>query len=189
MIGSLCRLTGGPGCSSELAILFENGPWTVAPGAQSLVANPYSWNLNATVLYVDSPVGTGFSYLVNPDGYVTNEKEMADDLYTLLQNVFINFPYLNQGQNFFVFGESYAGHYVPAISERILVGNKKRSGVQINMQGLAIGNGMTFPKTQYAEYSSFSLAHGLISRQVSLQLDAQYALCKAQLEAGQEHVF
>jgi carboxypeptidase C (cathepsin A) len=45
-------LTGGPGCSSELAVLFENGPWTVASGGGSLVANPYSWNNNATIIYV-----------------------------------------------------------------------------------------------------------------------------------------
>jgi hypothetical protein len=32
-----------------------------------------------------------------------------------------------------------AGHYVPALAERILEGNKKRSGIDINMQGLAIG--------------------------------------------------
>ena len=38
---------------------------------------------------------------------------------------------------FFFERKKKIGHYVPAISERILVGNKKRSGVHINMQGLA----------------------------------------------------
>jgi hypothetical protein len=37
---------------------------------------------------------------------------MADDLYVLLQNVLSTYSYLNVGQPFFVFGESYAGHYV-----------------------------------------------------------------------------
>lgn len=74
----------GPGCSSELAVLFENGPWNVNSDL-TLSNNPYSWNTNATMIYVDQPAGTGFSYVGNPKGYVTNELRMADELYTLIQ--------------------------------------------------------------------------------------------------------
>jgi carboxypeptidase C (cathepsin A) len=76
-------LTGGPGCSSELAVLFENGPWNVNAD-MSLSLNNYSWNKQANVLYVDSPVGTGFSY-TSQGGYATNEFQVADQLYTLIQ--------------------------------------------------------------------------------------------------------
>jgi len=54
-------LTGGPGCSSELALFFENGPYTV-DGNGNLSPNPYSCNSFTNLLYVDQPVGTGFSY-------------------------------------------------------------------------------------------------------------------------------
>ncbi|EGC34699.1 hypothetical protein DICPUDRAFT_153053 [Dictyostelium purpureum] len=57
----LIFLSGGPGCSSELAAFFENGPYFVNPNL-TLYSNPYSWNTVANVLYIDSPVGTGFSY-------------------------------------------------------------------------------------------------------------------------------
>lgn len=53
-------LTGGPGCSSEVAIFAENGPFSVKDDL-SLLKNDYSWNNRANVLYVDQPVGTGFS--------------------------------------------------------------------------------------------------------------------------------
>lgn len=175
-------LTGGPGCSAELALLFENGPWSVDSNMK-LVDNPYSWNTVANVLYVDSPAGTGYSYVTNPQGYVTNEAEMADNLYTVLQAFFSMYPEYQQNA-FFIFGESYAGHYVPAISERILHGNKKRGNIDINFKGLAIGNGMSMPLKQYGEYAPFSLSHGLISAQVKSQLDATYAQCKSLLQQG-----
>lgn len=46
------------GCSSSLALFGENGPLTVNDDL-SLNVNPYSWNSNATVVWVDQPVGTG----------------------------------------------------------------------------------------------------------------------------------
>ena len=60
-------LTGGPGCS--LAIFYENGPFKINDNL-TLKLNPYSWNTNANMLYVDQPVGTGYSYGPN---YVTDE--------------------------------------------------------------------------------------------------------------------
>lgn len=46
-------LTGGPGCSSVLAALSENGPFSVNPDTLELIKNKYSWNDNANVVYVD----------------------------------------------------------------------------------------------------------------------------------------
>ncbi len=52
-------LTGGPGCSSELAIFYENGPMKLVDGRP--VINEYSWNNNANLLFIDQPIGTGYS--------------------------------------------------------------------------------------------------------------------------------
>lgn len=48
-------LTGGPGCSSQLALLQENGPCKVTEDGQSTTNNPYSWNSNANIMWVDQP--------------------------------------------------------------------------------------------------------------------------------------
>lgn len=56
-------MTGGPGCSSELAIFFENGPYTVTKKflqKPELHDNPFSWNKNASVIYIDQPVSDWF---------------------------------------------------------------------------------------------------------------------------------
>ncbi len=50
---------GGPGCSGMLALFFENGPYKVNPDL-TLSANPYSWNSQANVIWVDNPVGAGY---------------------------------------------------------------------------------------------------------------------------------
>ncbi|KAL7750470.1 Cell death protease [Sorochytrium milnesiophthora] len=54
-------LNGGPGCSSIEGLLMENGPITVDENGKATL-NPYSWHRHANVLYVDQPVGTGFSF-------------------------------------------------------------------------------------------------------------------------------
>jgi cathepsin A (carboxypeptidase C) len=63
-------LTGGPGCSSVLALLSENGPCTVNPDGQGTTNNPYAWHQNATVIWLDQPAGVGFSYGEENDGNV-----------------------------------------------------------------------------------------------------------------------
>lgn len=72
-------LTGGPGCSSGIAVFYENGPFSFNDDL-SLKKNPYSWNTAANLLYVDSPVGTGFSKCSSITHLDTNEDEVAQDI-------------------------------------------------------------------------------------------------------------
>ena len=102
-------LTGGPGCSSLLAAFTENGPCLVpetGPNAGKAVYNPYAWNSNATVVWLDQPAGVGFSYGAETD---KNEADVAVDAYAFLQAFFKAHPAL-AGRPFFVAGESYGGH-------------------------------------------------------------------------------
>lgn len=62
--------TGGPGCSGELPLLVEQGPYelegfnvsTGAGGDVLVRRRRYSWDRQFHLLYLDQPVGTGFSY-------------------------------------------------------------------------------------------------------------------------------
>jgi len=169
-------LTGGPGCSSELALFFENGPYTVNKDL-TLKANPYGWNNFANLLYVDQPGGTGFSYVTNSHGYVTDETQVAGDFFTFLTAFFNKYPqYVNSP--FYITGESYGGHYVPAIASYILT----KGGV--NLKGIAIGNGWTDPLIQAASYGPYLYANGLISSGVMNQAQQQYASCAQDINSG-----
>lgn len=146
-------MTGGPGCSSELAILVENGPCSVNDQLQT-VNNPYSWNNNANMIYIDQPAGTGFS-TGEKAGLAHNETDVSDDMYVFLQSFFKTFPQY-QKNDFYVTGESYGGHYVPSTSHRIYVGNQKNEGIHINLKGISIGNGLTDPSIQYGYYAQLA---------------------------------
>ncbi len=54
-------MTGGPGCSSELAVFFENGPFHIRKNL-TLELSEYGWDNVADLIYVDQPINTGFSY-------------------------------------------------------------------------------------------------------------------------------
>ena len=70
----LLWMTGGPGCSSEVALFGENGPCKVNGEGIGTERNPYSWNTNANLIYIDQPTGTGFSY---GSGHIFGEEGVA----------------------------------------------------------------------------------------------------------------
>ena len=67
-------------------------------------------------------------------------------------------------RDFYVTGESYAGHYVPAVSNRLFHEmNKPGLAKKINFKGFAIGNGLTDPGIQYGAYSDYAVINNLVS--------------------------
>eukprot|EP01043_Picozoa_sp_COSAG02_P004218 COSAG02_NODE_108_length_36286_cov_19.437478_21_plen_802_part_00 len=177
-------LTGGPGCSSELAVFYEQGPYRLDKEGNVKI-NPHSWTEIANVLFVDQPVGTGFSFADNSDAYVKTEDGVATDMWEFLQTFMVEFPQYAQ-LDFYVTGESYAGHYVPAISSRIVANNKKlRAGEHtIHLQGIAIGNGLVDPETQYGQYVPYALDKGLITRKQATSLNRTAHACQRSILAG-----
>ncbi|GMN50992.1 hypothetical protein TIFTF001_020143 [Ficus carica] len=155
-------LTGGPGCSSELAVFYENGPFNIADN-MSLVWNQYGWDQVSNLLYVDQPTGTGFSYSSDKRDIRHNEDGVSNDLYDFLQAFFAEHPNLAKN-DFYITGESYAGHYIPAFAARVHRGNKDKEGIHINLKGFAIGNGLTDPAIQYKAYTDYALDMGIIKK-------------------------
>lgn len=70
-------MTGGPGCSSEVALFGENGPCSVNAAGNATIHNPYSWNAKSNLLYIDQPTGTGFSYGLGLDH---DEEQVGNDM-------------------------------------------------------------------------------------------------------------
>jgi cathepsin A (carboxypeptidase C) len=156
-------LTGGPGCSGQLALLNENGPCHVtkdsSTGTLSTVNNPHSWTNKATVLWIDQPTGVGFSYGDKGD-YDQDEAGIRDDMYHFLLEFFAAHPEYAK-LPFYVFGESYGGHFAPNVAYRVWEGNSNASksgdgAAVINLQGLAVGNGLTDPAIQYQYYAQMA---------------------------------
>ena len=111
-------LNGGPGCSSMIGLFQENGPCTFnnAPGSAP-VLNPHSWNNFANMLYVDQPIGTGFSFGTDS---ATSTVTAAPFVWKLLQAFYTQFPSY-ENRNFGLFTESYGGHYGPEFASYLWV--------------------------------------------------------------------
>ncbi|KAL9644200.1 hypothetical protein ABK040_005661 [Willaertia magna] len=149
-------LQGGPGCSSMTGLLIEGGPFRINKQTLQLEDNPYTWNQHYHMLFIDNPLGSGFSHFLNGTGYVTDEELMADELYNCLLQFFAQYSQYATNP-FFVFGESYAGKYVPSISYKIA-----NEGFKINLQGFGVGDGLTHSEVQMAAYDEYAYSTGLI---------------------------
>jgi cathepsin A (carboxypeptidase C) len=152
-------MTGGPGCSSLMALFAENGPCSVNPSGTGTINNTFSWSSRANMVYIDQPAGVGFS-TSSKTGYDTNEVQVANDMYAFLQDFFAAHPEWQKNE-FYVFGESYGGHYAPAVSHRVWQGNQNGTGLKINLRGVGIGNGLTDPQVQYSYYAEMAYNYSI----------------------------
>uniref|UniRef100_A0ACD5U9Q2 Uncharacterized protein n=2 Tax=Avena sativa TaxID=4498 RepID=A0ACD5U9Q2_AVESA len=153
-------LNGGPGCSSVgVGAFSENGPFR--PSGNVLVRNEYSWNKEANMLYLESPAGVGFSYSTDPSFYGgVGDSMTARDNLKFLQGWFAKFPRY-KGRDLYITGESYAGHYVPQLAQRMVEFNKKEK--LFNLKGIALGNPVLEFSTDFNSRAEFFWSHGLIS--------------------------
>lgn len=103
---------GGPGCSSLEGMLQQNGPFTWASGTAQPRLNQWSWTNLSHVLWVEQPIGTGFS---QGEVEITNDEELAVQVAGFLEQ-FLNVFTELKGKNFYLGGENYAGYYVPYIA-------------------------------------------------------------------------
>ncbi|KAF9244678.1 alpha beta-hydrolase [Melanogaster broomeanus] len=127
-------LNGGPGSSSLVGLLFENGPIQVS-NDYSLFENQYAWSTIADYVWIDQPVGAGFS-TADSNGYIFDEDQMATDFMGFLENLVKVFPSLAR-RPLHLTGESYAGMYIPYITKAYF----EMENPPVNLARIAIGDG------------------------------------------------
>ncbi|GJN00207.1 hypothetical protein PR202_ga17621 [Eleusine coracana subsp. coracana] len=156
-------LNGGPGCSSiGYGAMEELGPFQVQKGGIAL--NPNSWNKDANLLFLESPAGVGFSYTnTTQDLSEFGDALTAHDAHLFLVNWFKRFPQF-KGHDFYITGESYAGHYVPQLAEKILEGNQNGPKKdRINLKGIMIGNAAIDSSSDDRGLVEYAWYHAVIS--------------------------
>ncbi|XP_045461511.1 venom serine carboxypeptidase-like [Harmonia axyridis] len=151
-------LQGGPGLTSMFGIFAEMGPFEIDNDALTL--RDTAWTKSHSILYIDNPVGTGYSF-TQEQGLAHDETQVAGELYEALRQFFLLFPEIRQN-DFFVAGESYAGKYVPVISHEIFKRNEDLpDSLKINLKGVIIGNGWLDPVNQM-NIGEYAFQHGLV---------------------------
>ncbi|CAN8287868.1 unnamed protein product, partial [Cochlearia groenlandica] len=157
-------LNGGPGCSSVgYGAIQEIGPFLVDNKGNSLKFNPYAWNQEANILFLESPVGVGFSYSNTTSDYKKiGDDFTARDTYTFIQNWLQRFPVYKENE-FYIAGESYAGKYIPELAEVIYDKNKDHSFFHINLKGILLGNPETSEAEDWKGWVDYAWSHAIIS--------------------------
>ncbi|XP_076949479.1 serine carboxypeptidase-like 13 [Bidens hawaiensis] len=159
-------LSGGPGCSSISGLLFEIGPIEFGDehyngSLPTLVSRPNSWTKMASIIFLDLPVGTGFSYARTARASYSTDNQLCDHAYEFMRKWFESHPEFVSNP-FYLGGDSYAGLPVTMITSLISDGNEVGNKPYINLKGYVLGNPLTFPEEDnYA--IRFANGMGLIS--------------------------
>jgi carboxypeptidase C (cathepsin A) len=161
-------LYGGRGCSSLVGYALEHGPYVITDGQVNFTRNPYSWNNNATVLYLETPAGTGFSTCGDEDECTFNDTSAAkDNLQAVLSLLRDKFPIL-KNNSLWIVGNYYGGVQVPylmnELSDWIDEAKKLDQNAWVpNLKGQIITNGFTDWKYDgLPAFFEMSYYHGLI---------------------------
>jgi vitellogenic carboxypeptidase-like protein len=157
----LLWLQGGPGASSLFGMFTEIGPFAIAPGG---VVEPRktNWNEHYHLLFLDNPVGTGFSFTTSEEGFVASHEQAGSDLQIALSQFFELFPAL-RSNDFYVTGESYAGKWVPSCGFTIHERNRfLPAAKRINLKGIAIGDGALYPGKQFQGFGDLLWYIGMV---------------------------
>ncbi|XP_038707253.1 serine carboxypeptidase-like [Tripterygium wilfordii] len=177
-------LTGGPGGNSAISIFNGNGPFRIEEynlSSLHLKWNIYGWDMVSNIIYVDQPIGTGLSYPFNDNDIRQDQNGISNDLYDFLQEFFKKYPdFVNN--DFFITGQSYAGHYAPALASRIQRGNRENEGIHINLKGFAVGNGLIDLKIQYPSLPYYAWSEGKITYDQYMQLNELNQQCESDTE-------
>ncbi|KAF8073373.1 serine carboxypeptidase [Lyophyllum atratum] len=183
---------GGPGSSSMIGLVQEHGPCRITNDSSSVTVNPYSWNNEANVLYIDQPVGVGFSH---GDLNVGTSQQAAADIWTFMQIFLSDSRFVKyRKNNLAIWTESYGGHYGPTFAAHFLAQNAAIAagtvqGVNLNLKVLGVGDGLTDPLTQYPGYIIYSGTnpyHPLVSASVISRANASWTSsngCRTQITA------
>ncbi len=126
-------LQGGPGCSSAMGMFTETGPFTYHNVGDQPKTNPYSWTNAANIVFIDQPIGTGFS---TGTPTANDEFDVAKQFDGFLTNFFKEFAEL-QGMNVYVVGESYGGQYAPHVTRY-----QYQNGNKHNVKGFMVIDGV-----------------------------------------------
>lgn len=174
-------INGGPGSTSMFGLFNENGPLRVTrtgagPDDFLVSLSPEgSWLDVGDILFIDQPVGTGFSFTSNvAQTYLDNMTQAGDEFLIFLRNFVAMYPdYGMVSRNMTFSGESYAGKYLPYFADRIIKDNKIMS-----ISNVVLGNPYTSSVPQRTNTYKVAQSLGIIDSYNMDQIAALRRRCE-----------
>mmetsp|Transcript_2080 Transcript_2080/g.3006 ORF Transcript_2080/g.3006 Transcript_2080/m.3006 type:complete len:654 (-) Transcript_2080:1526-3487(-) len=164
-------LNGGPGCSSMVGAVNENGPiqWVQEP--KIFQKNIHSWHKEVNMLYIDNPVSTGFS----EDGPIpTSATDAMKVLYKGLNKWINTNPHKFSDNDVFLFGESYGGKYVIELANLIRLNNQT---THIKLKGIGLGNAWVAPDLQSKYYAETGYQVNILNGRTLQDAKTEFQKC------------
>ncbi|XP_063987297.1 retinoid-inducible serine carboxypeptidase-like [Diachasmimorpha longicaudata] len=151
-------LQGGPGASSTGYGNFEElGPLDVDGNRRN-----HTWVNDYNVLFIDNPVGSGFSYVDNRSAFTTTNKQIANDLLECMRNFLKKFPRFQRVPTY-VAAESYGGKMAAELG-LVWYKAQKVGSIKSNLRGVALGDSWISPMDSVLSWAPFLLSTGMIDR-------------------------
>ncbi|CAM0908424.1 unnamed protein product [Alopecurus aequalis] len=169
----LLWIPGGDRCTVLQSVLLEIGPlkFVAEPyddggaAVPRLRYHPYSWTKAASILFVDSPIGAGFSFSGNPIGYDVGDVSSSLQLIKFLTKWFAEHPdYLVNP--FYVGGSSRSGKIAPFVAHKISEDVEAGMTPTINLKGYLVGNPSTGESIDYESKVPYLHGVGVIPDQL-----------------------
>ncbi|KAK6630777.1 hypothetical protein RUM44_002946 [Polyplax serrata] len=152
-------LQGGPGGSStgfgnfeEIGPLYVNG-----------TERPSTWAKHVNLLFIDNPVGAGFSYTDSNDYLTTNNVEIGRDMVAFLISFYAKFPKFAKTP-LYIFCESYGGKMTVEIAKQLLAAIEVGK-LKANFVGVGLGDSWISPVDSVNYWAPFLLQSGLVDQQ------------------------
>lgn len=154
---------------------YELGPWRVSLGQNvehlALVPNPAPWNRLFGLIFLDNPIGVGFSIASTREEIPRDQHGVSKHLFEAISRFLAQNPSF-RSRPIYITGESYAGKYVPAFGYYVLRKNPRLpESKRFNLAGVAIGNGLTDPITQVATHAMNAFYLGLINEKQKARIE------------------
>ncbi|XP_068140418.1 retinoid-inducible serine carboxypeptidase [Drosophila tropicalis] len=152
-------LQGGPGVASTGGGCFEQlGPIDIEGRPRES-----NWVKHVNVLFIDSPVGTGFSYVESHGRYAENNQQIAQDLVTLMKS-FLTKHKEFQTVPLHIFSESYGGKMAPEFALELYLSTRQPNGIVCDPKSVVVGNPWTSPLDSTLAYAPFLLQLGIVDQ-------------------------
>lgn len=147
----LLFLNGGPGASSMMGLFMENGPLRVKD--EKFIKAEKTWTDDYHVLYLDQPVGSGFSY--TESDLQTDMEGIGKEFLEFMHQFFDKYPEMKERDLYYT-GESYAGKYLSYFTYETL------ENTDFNLKALWMCDPLPSPMYERTEMHVLPAAHGII---------------------------
>ncbi|KAH8371436.1 hypothetical protein KR093_007495, partial [Drosophila rubida] len=151
-------LQGGPGASSTGYGNFEE----LGPLKLDGTPREWTWVKDMNVMFIDNPVGSGFSYVDTSSAYTTSNKEIAMDLVELMKGFYDLHPEFKTVP-LHIFCESYGGKMAPEFALELYYAIQRKE-IESNLESVVLGDPWTSPIDSVLSWAPFLLQLGIVDQ-------------------------